>query len=200
MRRSDTGNPPTYTVAGATYRVLNSAAGYSETGIASWYGRKFHGRRTSSGEPFDMLQLTAAHRTLPIPAYARVTNLDNDRSTVLRINDRGPFRDNRLIDVSYAAAVKLGFADAGTARVRVVVLEPRRNYYLQAGAFNTLASADALKARIEEVTRQMAFVVKVSGDNLFRVRIGPVSGRVEAERIQGVITEAAVAEPLILPL
>ncbi len=120
--RSRYGNPPTYVVFGKTYRVMESATGYTASGIASWYGAKFHGRPTSSGERYDMYQLTAAHRNLPIPVYARVTNLDNNRSTIVRINDRGPFHDDRLIDLSYAAAVKLGFADRGTARVRVDVL------------------------------------------------------------------------------
>lgn len=116
------GNPPSYTVAGKTYFVMHSAVGYAETGNASWYGTKFHGRRTSSGEPYDMLALTAAHRTLPIPSYARVTNLGNGKTTIVRINDRGPFHEGRIIDLSYAAAVKLGFHGQGTARVRVETL------------------------------------------------------------------------------
>lgn len=120
--RSRYGNPSTYVVFGKTYRVMDSAAGYSASGVASWYGAKFHGRPTSSGERYDMYQLTAAHTSLPIPVYARVTNLENNKSTIVRINDRGPFHDDRLIDLSYAAAVKLGFADRGTARVRVDVL------------------------------------------------------------------------------
>ena len=123
-RPTKRGNPKSYTVFGKTYYVMNSAAGYDAVGNASWYGRKFHGRLTSSGEPFDMYELTAAHRTLPIPTYARVTNLENGRSTVVRINDRGPFHNNRIIDLSYAAAVKLGYAALGTAPVRVDVLAP----------------------------------------------------------------------------
>ncbi len=198
--RSATGNPPAYSVAGKTYRVMSSASGYSASGEASWYGSKFHGRRTSSGEPFDMFALTAAHRALPIPAFARVTNLGNGRSTVVRINDRGPFHGHRLIDLSYAAAVKLGFADVGTARVHVQVLEPARDYYLQAGAFASLAAADGLKQRVETLIGQPAYVIKVSGDSLFRVRIGPVNGRAEAVRIQSVLAGADVAQPLILPL
>ena len=109
--KSTRGNPPSYTVHGRTYFVMPTAEGYSETGLASWYGRKFHGRTTSSGEPFDMLQLTAAHRSLPIPTYVRVTNLTNGKRTVVRVNDRGPFHPDRIIDLSYAAAVKLGVAE-----------------------------------------------------------------------------------------
>ena len=119
--RSRWGNDD-YTEGARTYRILPTGAGYDRVGVASWYGLKFHGRRTSSGEPYDMYRLSAAHRTLPIPAYARVRNLDNGRETVVRINDRGPFHGARFLDLSYAAAVKLGFAEQGTARVRVTVL------------------------------------------------------------------------------
>jgi rare lipoprotein A len=192
------GNPDSYTVAGKTYRVMRSAAGYGATGNASWYGRKFHGRLTSSGEPFDMYELTAAHRSLPIPSYVRVTNLENGRTTVVRVNDRGPFHDNRIIDLSYAAAVKLGFAARGTARVRVEILEPGKNYVLQAGAFSDLKRADRLKAALADLTGHPAYVVKVSGESLYRVRLGPVRGRPEAERLQGVISGAAFAKPIIL--
>ena len=119
--RSRWGNDD-YTEGARTYRILPTGAGYDRVGVASWYGLKFHGRRTSSGEPYDMYRLSAAHPTLPIPAYARVRNLDNGRETVVRINDRGPFHGARFLDLSYAAAVKLGFAEQGTARVRVTVL------------------------------------------------------------------------------
>jgi rare lipoprotein A len=122
--RSATGNPASYEQFGRTYRVLAKADGYDRVGNASWYGSKFHGRRTSSGEPFDMFELTAAHRTLPIPSYVEVTNLANGRQTLVRVNDRGPFHDSRILDLSFAAAVKLGFADRGTARVRVRVVTP----------------------------------------------------------------------------
>jgi rare lipoprotein A len=199
LPRSRYGNPTTYSVAGRSYRVLETSRGYVAEGNASWYGRKFHGRRTSSGEPFDMFALTAAHRSLPIPAFARVTNLNNGRSTVVKINDRGPFHDDRIIDLSYAAAVKLGFHGSGTARVKVEVLEPGRDFYLQAGAFSSLSAADALKTRIEQLTGQRAFVVKVPGDDLYRVRIGPVKGRGTADEVASSISAAALAEPRILP-
>ena len=199
LEKSRYGNPPSYTVAGRTYRVMDSSSGYAATGVASWYGRKFHGRRTSSGEPFDMYALSAAHRSLPIPVFARVTNLDNGASTIVRINDRGPFHADRLVDLSYAAAVKLGFADRGTANVRLEVLEPPRHVYLQAGAFSTLAGADALKSRIEALTGEAAFVVRVPEDRLYRVRIGPVRGRSAAMRVQSAVSAAALPTPLILP-
>ena len=115
-----------YDEFGITYQVLDTSEGYEESGIASWYGEPFHGRRTSSGETYDMYGMSAAHRTLPLPSYVEVTNLDNGRSVVLRVNDRGPFVDPelRIIDVSYTAALKLGLVGPGTAPVLVEALEP----------------------------------------------------------------------------
>ncbi len=123
-----TGRP--YRVGGRTYYPLASARGYDEVGIASWYGRDFHGRRTANGEIFDMRALSAAHRTLPLPTMVRVTNLENGRSVIVRVNDRGPFVKNRLIDLSWAAARELGFVHKGTARVRVQSLDvaPRAHH------------------------------------------------------------------------
>ena len=120
--RARWGNRETYTVLGRTYRVMASAEGYVERGVASWYGYKFHGRHTSSRERYDMCAFTAAHRTLPLPTYVRVTNLENGRSVVVRVNDRGPFHDGRIIDLSYAAATRLDMKRAGTARVEVRAL------------------------------------------------------------------------------
>ena len=121
--RARWGNRPTYTVLGRTYRVMESAEGFVERGIASWYGYKFHGRHTSSRERYDMCAFTAAHKTLPLPSYVRVTNLENGRSVVVRVNDRGPFHEGRIIDLSYAAATRLDMKQAGTARVEVRVLK-----------------------------------------------------------------------------
>ncbi len=122
--KSRSGNPETYVVDGVTYRVMDTSAGYREEGIASWYGGYFNGRRTSSGDIYDMYLMTAAHTSLPLPTYVRVTNLGNGRSVILRVNDRGPFVDDRIIDLSFAAATKLGMAEMGTARVEVVALDP----------------------------------------------------------------------------
>jgi len=175
--RSRHGNPDSYVVNGHRYHVRDSARGYVAEGIASWYGSKFHGRRTSSGEPYNMYELTAAHRTLPLPTYARVTNLDNGRSVVLKINDRGPFHDDRLIDLSYAAATRLGVVASGTAHVRVRALTspgegpvsahagdagaPERppggtapapqadgRVFVQVGAFAHFANAQEMRARV----------------------------------------------------
>jgi rare lipoprotein A len=115
---ADAGNKP-YTVFGVTYAPLADSRGYRERGVASWYGRKFHGRRTSSGEPYDMYAMTAAHRTLPLPSYVRVRNLQNGHSVIVRVNDRGPFLQNRLIDLSYTAAARLSMLGTGTAAVEI---------------------------------------------------------------------------------
>lgn len=119
------GNPARYEVFGREYSTLKDHRGYREKGLASWYGSKFHGQRTSSGEPYDMFAMTAAHKTLPLPCYARVTNLKNGRSIVIKINDRGPFHAERLIDLSYTAAWKLGIIGEGTGLVEVKTIDPR---------------------------------------------------------------------------
>lgn len=123
--RSAYGNPSSYVVFGRRYHVLRSSRGFVQRGIASWYGTKFHGRRTASGEPYDMYAMTAAHRTLPIPTFVRVTNLRNGRSVIVRINDRGPFVRNRILDLSWAAAAKLGMLPQGTAPVEIRAIDPR---------------------------------------------------------------------------
>ncbi|MDH5183435.1 MAG: septal ring lytic transglycosylase RlpA family protein [Gammaproteobacteria bacterium] len=122
--RSRYGNPIRYTQFDKTYTLLKACKDYKSQGDASWYGTKFHGQRTSSGETYDMYSMTAAHKTLPIPCYARVTNLDNGKSIVVRINDRGPFHEGRIIDLSYVAAAKLDMLKKGTARVEVSVIDP----------------------------------------------------------------------------
>jgi len=120
--RSRYGNGPTYEVLGKRYAVMSSGAGYSERGVASWYGQKFHGRLTSNQETYDMYAMTAAHKTLPLPTYVRVRNLSNNKSTVVRVNDRGPFAHNRIIDLSYSAAMKLDMVRDGTSLVEVTAI------------------------------------------------------------------------------
>ena len=191
------GNKSPYTVNGMRYEVLEDASAYRQRGIASWYGTKFHGHETSNGENYDLYQATAAHKTLPIPCYARVTNLDNGRSVVVRVNDRGPFHDDRLIDLSYAAAVKLGYMERGTAPVEVEVIQvtgvdDRRDAisgsyrYLQLGAYGSEASAQRLKTELQALLTAPVSVSEVqSGDNLlYRVRVGPVADNEELLAIQ----------------
>ena len=196
--KSRYGNPASYSINGRTYYVQESSTGYQATGLASWYGKKFHGRRTSSGEAFDMFQLTAAHRSLPIPTYVQVTNLHNGRRTIVRVNDRGPFHDDRIIDLSYAAAVKLGFADTGTARVRVEAFAQLEEFYLQAGAFRHLEAADRLLHDVQRITGESGYVVRMSQDPPYRVRLGPVRGEKEAKRLQALISAANFGQPIIL--
>ncbi len=116
---SDSGNPESYVVFGQRYFVDFDATEFSQKGVASWYGTKFHGRKTSSGEKYDMYKMTAAHKTLPLPSYVRVTNLRNDKQVIVKVNDRGPFVDGRIIDLSYAAAQKLDIVSNGTAEVEI---------------------------------------------------------------------------------
>ncbi|KAA8700992.1 MULTISPECIES: septal ring lytic transglycosylase RlpA family protein [Pseudomonas] len=121
-----------YTVLGKTYFPLQESKNYVQSGTASWYGTKFHGQNTANGEVYDLYGMSAAHKTLPLPAYVRVTNLDNNRTVILRVNDRGPFYSDRIIDLSYAAAKKLGYAETGTARVKVEGIDPAQ-YWAQRG-------------------------------------------------------------------
>jgi len=123
--RTIAGNKTPYTVLGKTYQVMMDVEKYQKQGIASWYGRKFHGRNTANGEVYDMYAMTAAHKTLPIPSYVRVTNLENGKEVTVRVNDRGPFHGDRIIDLSYAAASKLEFANKGTALVLVTLINPK---------------------------------------------------------------------------
>ncbi len=184
------GNVSPYVIDGVTYYVLEDYRDYREQGTASWYGAKFSGHKTSNGELYDLYQPSAAHKTLPIPSYARVTNLDNGKSIVVRVNDRGPFHSDRIIDLSYAAAVKLGYMEQGTAQVEVEVMEvvgveDRRdplygNYrYLQLGAFGREASAQTLVEALTPLLTAEVFVSAVESDGtlLYRVRVGPVDDK-----------------------
>jgi len=198
--RSTRGNPVSYEVFGKRYHVMATAEGYKERGVASWYGPDFHARPTSSGEPYDMYAMTAAHKTLPIPAYARVTNLSNGRSVVVRINDRGPFVANRIIDLSYTAAHKLDMWRAGTAFVEVEVITPGATadiarditptaapaspataltgpvLYLQVGAFGVADNAAKLADRLRAASIDAVGVAGPAGTpSLYRVRIGPIT-------------------------
>ncbi len=192
------GNKSPYTVNGKKYHIMASAEGYREEGIASWYGAKFHGHHTSNGETFDMNQMSAAHKTLPLPTWVKVTNLNNGKSINVRVNDRGPFHDGRIIDLSYAAAVKLDYHDKGVARVRVEVLAGEEldtsSYYVQLGAFSNKDSAQALKARI---SGEIADKVGVYKDEYYRVRIGPVKYD-RAVTLQRDFTGNEFGKPLII--
>nr|WP_305910118.1 septal ring lytic transglycosylase RlpA family protein [Methylomarinum sp. Ch1-1]MDP4519023.1 septal ring lytic transglycosylase RlpA family protein [Methylomarinum sp. Ch1-1] len=200
-KRTRAGNPGIYEVLGQRYQVLADSKGYRQRGIASWYGTKFHGKKTSNGEVYDMYAMTAAHKTLPIPSYVRVTNLRNRRSVVVRINDRGPFHENRIIDLSYTAAVKLGIQQAGTGFVEVQTLEPGEQpaklavqqpktsddakLYLQVGAFSNEFNAHQLKQKVAAIplAATRLKVAQHQGDTLYKVQVGPVSSVELADRL-----------------
>lgn len=198
--RAAYGNRSPYTVLGKTYTVMDSAAGYHERGIASWYGRKFHGRRTSSGEPFDMYLATAAHRNLPLPTYAEVTNLDNGRKVVVKINDRGPFHSDRIIDLSYGSAVRLDMLGRGTARVKVRAItfdeadhRLPRDTWLQAGAFSNKGSAQALADKLQRAGLEKVDVDRDKG--LYKVYVGPFGKASELNSAQARIVDLGHDRP-----
>lgn len=222
INRTGAGNRSPYTVLGKTYTVMPTEVGYSERGVASWYGEKFHGHKTSNGEVFDMYKASAAHKSLPIPSFLQVTNLDNNRSIVVRVNDRGPFHGDRIIDLSYAAALKLGYADRGTARVQLdaivvnsdigsrqaaaaprndIVLPPVSSsdaQYLQVGAFSSLSSAQQLSDRLRDMTNRPVFIRTVPTQNsgvLHRVRIGPMQDAGEIRQLTRRVVAAELGSP-----
>lgn len=200
------GNPPYYEVLGRRYYTLRSNKGFVERGIASWYGTKFHGKRTSSGERYDMYTMSAAHKTLPLPTYARVTNLNTDRSIIVRINDRGPFHDNRVIDLSYAAAAKLGILGPGTGLVEVRALDPDQpeprtpqprgshpngpTLYVQVGAFGSQYNADKLRSSLQQALDGAIRVqsAEVAGKSLYRVQVGPLASVENADTLSEQLT------------
>ena len=192
--RARYGNKSPYSVLGKTYTVLPEADGYIERGISSWYGAKFHGYMTSSLEPYDMYQFSAAHKSLPLPSYVRVTNLDNGKSVVVRVNDRGPFHENRLIDLSYAAAVRIGVWPKGTGLVEVRAITaddapvPRASaaapadargprIYLQLGAFADRANAERVEQgmRREKIGPVSIETTRINDREIHRVRLGPMA-------------------------
>lgn len=195
--RSKYGNPAHYEVFGKRYYTLNTSRGYHKKGIASWYGKKFHGRRTSSGETYDMYAMTAAHKTLPLPTYVEVTNLENGRKVIVKVNDRGPFHGDRLIDLSYSAATKLGIIGKGTGMVEIravtagsvstnpIVEELEASnvnsgpvgLYLQVGAFSTASTAEQLKLKLQQQIGDAILISPLTkpGGTLYRVRVGPLA-------------------------
>lgn len=205
--------PNEYEVFGKVYQIMPSNLGYLEIGIASWYGKKFHGRLTAMGETYDMFAMTAAHKELPLPTVVKVTNLDNGRSVVVRVNDRGPFHDDRLIDLSYGAARQLGFEHQGTAPVVVEALDEVNHpelvkappadpgtYYLQVGAFRSETGAERRLAEVVAILPSgiPARVLTSETENsvLYKVWIGPMSSLEEEERIEARIIENKLGTPL----
>jgi rare lipoprotein A len=212
--KSRRGNPPFYEVQGKRYFVLAKADGYVERGVASWYGPTFHGVNTSMGEPYDMYAMTAAHKTLPLPAYARVTNLKNGRSVVVRINDRGPFVANRIIDLSYTAAAKLDMLREGTTLVEVRALTPAApdtltrtaelpppDLYIQAGAFADADNAEKLVSKLRAAGLPGAAVVSpiTTQSHLYRVRIGPITSVAQFDELSARLNALGIANARLAP-
>lgn len=181
-----------YSALGNTYIPDTTVTAYQQEGMASWYGKRFHGKKTASGELYDMYGMTAAHPTLPIPSYVRVTSLANGKSVVVRVNDRGPFSKNRLIDLSYVAAHKLDYLRAGSTRVRVERLDPAQydvggvplsgGIYLQLGAFSIEEKAHKLRQKVQEtIEAPIPPVHVVLTGKLHRVTLGPYASEADAE-------------------
>ncbi|NOX27861.1 MAG: septal ring lytic transglycosylase RlpA family protein [Gammaproteobacteria bacterium] len=221
--RSKYGNPKSYVVFGKRYHVLNSNKGFVQRGVASWYGTKFHGKRTSSGEPYNMFAMTAAHKTLPLPTYVEVTNLDNGRKVIVKVNDRGPFVAGRIIDLSHTAAKKLNIIGSGTGRVEIRAIAPGRygksvkkpplqkkvqkkpsrvsasrpktpkasvtpaneRLFVQIGAFNNSHNAENMQKNLyQRLGPRLRIDAHYSEtEKLYRVRIGPISSRDDADRV-----------------
>lgn len=208
--RTKSGNPKTYTVFGQTYTVMSDATGFHERGYASWYGKKFHGRKTASGERYDIYGMTAAHKTLPLPSYVKVTNLSNSRTVVVRVNDRGPFHSERIIDLSYTAAAKLGIIGHGTSLVEIETITPgqkeappeeapvvaeakpiARSGYLQVATYADPINAVALR---EELQLHGIGPVEIRiNDNenppVHRIIVGPFSDETAAEDMRRLLMQ-----------
>ena len=212
-----------YTVLGRSYVPDTSRKPYQTRGIASWYGRKFHGKRTSSGEIYDMYGMTAAHPTLPIPSYVRVTSVKSGKAVIVRVNDRGPFHAKRVIDLSYTAASKLGFVQAGSGLVDVESIDPAQwspasrvvlaaienseplplsnsqGYWLQLGAFSVQANAEQLLEKLKLGLGVLAEVVQIQVvEGLYRLRAGPFKSSAEADEMALQLKQVTDIQPMLL--
>jgi len=224
--RSKYGNGPVYEVLGQRYTVMPSSSGYQERGVASWYGKKFHGNLTSNREVYDMYAMTAAHKSLPLPTYVRVRNLSNNQSIIVRVNDRGPFVHNRVIDLSYAAAMKLDMIRDGTSLVEVTAISfdqsqgdrPTRvssppattgatqpvgaanRIYVQVGAFGDRSNAERRLGELSLAGIGDAFIheEQTAGRVLYRVRIGPVTDVVQYDVIVDNLEAMGISDPYLI--
>jgi len=208
-----------YTVFGRRYQPLKSAKGFTEQGVASWYGKKFHGNQTANGERYDMYAMSAAHKHLPLPSYVEVRNLENGRTAVVRVNDRGPFHGNRIIDLSYAAASKLGMTRKGTALVEIRAIDPRApkahtrlasaaagtssklpvknpRIYIQVGAFGNPDNAYRLRQRLEGHLQRSVLIE--NGGHVHRVKIGPLASVETADFIVDRLEDIDIYETQLL--
>ena len=200
-----------YQIDGKWYSPVDTSDGYEEEGIASWYGRDFHGKKTSNGETYNMYAMTAAHKTLPISTYVRVTRLDNGKETIVRVNDRGPFVKGRIIDLSYKAASELGIADSGTAKVKIAALGDtvgnklvardyqHGNFMVQAGAFTVKANATRLMDSLLKRYSDVSVSTYDRGDMTFyRIRVGGATSLSEAEKLKDRIEKEGIESPFVV--
>lgn len=205
--KSKYGNPDKYTVFGKTYNTLDTSSNFIQTGVASWYGTKFHGRRTSSGEIYDMYKLTGAHKSLPLPTYAKVTNLENNKSLVIKINDRGPFHDNRVLDLSYAAAAKLGVLAKGTAKVKITAINPKRFMpdldldliQVQVGAFSQRKNAQELANDLAGLIKHPVNITSEKNKNksIYKVHLGPFPAK-NLDSIKSKLASLNILNPITI--
>ncbi|ETO93162.1 septal ring lytic transglycosylase RlpA family protein [Legionella oakridgensis] len=190
------GNPDAYRINGQTYEVMTTSSGYRARGLASWYGTKFHRKRTSSGEDYDLYGLTAAHKTLPLPTYVKVKNLKNGREAIVKVNDRGPFHQDRLIDLSYGAAAKLGLLPEGTAPVEIEALTTNgpkgheAHYYLQAGAFSSKQYAHTLQNKLANLTPSPVFIEPYQ--RYYVVKVGPFANKKMVDNLKMVLVKHGI--------
>lgn len=209
---SKSGNPSSYVVAGKRYYVLKSSKGYDQTGIASWYGTKFYKHKTSSGERYNMLAMTAASKVLPLPTFVQVTNLQNGKQVIVKVNDRGPFHEDRILDLSYAAAGKLGVLAKGTALVEVKAINPRHpeealnskplahvghpEIYLQFGAFSIYNNAKRMRDKVNHLeTSYTAVIVPgyLNNEPIYKVQLGPVTSVSDNDTLHTILERAGLA-------
>jgi len=207
---SQYGNHSPYRVHGRVYKVNNNPTGHTEKGKASWYGKKFHGKPTSNQEIFDMYKLTAAHKTLPLPSYVEVTNLKNNKKVVVRVNDRGPFVGDRIIDLSYAAAKALDYIDDGIADVHIRVVNSPKDLvenpikqgltYLQLGAYSDKNTAYNLAKKVSDLLGIETFVtiLATQAGTLHRVRIGPINSEQKVNNLMTKITDSGIHDAKII--
>ena len=216
---SQYGNASQYSVLGKNYTVMAKAKNFKQVGMASWYGKQFHGRKTSSGEKFDMYKLTAAHKNLPIPCYARVTNTENGKSVIVKINDRGPFHGSRVMDVSWAAAAKLDMVGKGTAKIKLEVVSSADSYedtaiaaiipekaiaavtpsqfFVQVGSFSTQDNALNLQSKLSELVA-LPIEVSTTESSKHKVQIGPFVDEITANKARDYVLQVAALNPIVV--
>lgn len=225
--KSKYGNMDSYEVFGKRYYTKDSSQGYVAHGKASWYGTKFHGARTSSGETYDMYEMTAAHTTLPLPTYAKVTNTANGKSVVVKINDRGPFHSDRIIDLSYAAAARIGILNQGVGHVKVEAINPQhhkpapiptitaaqqqkppaatetttdpsKKYYLQVAAFGEKTYAEKMVKQLESLIEQPMQISQKNPNGFYRVQVGPFNDETSAKAYESQLASIIAEKPVIV--